>query len=108
MKTVTIPVIRKAHHAQLLATPFSRTRPVTKLGVSAEKVVATIETPSNHQGMVRPPKKYSLIFLPAVLDAHHQPILSNIPKKKDNPPIDGRKYHVILIKCLIVSEYGML
>jgi len=41
-----MPVSRNDHHAQLLATPFSRTRFVTRFGVSVLKVVATIETRS--------------------------------------------------------------
>jgi hypothetical protein len=45
--------------------------PVTKLGVSAENVQATIETPNNHQGMDLPPKKNSSVLFPAVLDAIH-------------------------------------
>ena len=47
-KTVTIPPIRNAHQAQLPATPFWRTMSVTRLGVSVEKVVATMEVPSIH------------------------------------------------------------
>jgi len=34
------------------------------LGVSAEKVVATIETPSNHQGIFRPERKNSVVSFP--------------------------------------------
>jgi hypothetical protein len=71
MNTVTIPVIRNAHHAQFLATPFSRTIPVTRLGVSAEKVQATIEIPKSHHGIPRPPRKNCVVSLPAVLDAIH-------------------------------------
>src|SRR3989304_4418695 len=49
-----MPVSRNDHQAQLLATPFSRTRLVTRLGVSVLKVVATIETPISHPGAERP------------------------------------------------------
>ena len=45
-----MPVSRKAHHTQLDATPPSRTRLVTRFGVSVLKVVATIDTPISHQG----------------------------------------------------------
>jgi len=31
---------------------------VTRFGVSAEKVVATIEVPSSHHGSLRPERKY--------------------------------------------------
>ena len=71
--------MRKAHHAQFLATPLSLTKPVTKLGVSAEKVHATIETPSNHQGISLPPKKNSSVLSPAVREAH-QPIPKTMTK----------------------------
>ena len=40
----------KAHHSQLLLTPPLRTRSVTRLGVSVENVVATIDVPSSHHG----------------------------------------------------------
>jgi hypothetical protein len=38
---------------------------VTKLGVSVEKVVATIEVPSNHQGIFRPDRKKEALLAPA-------------------------------------------
>jgi hypothetical protein len=38
------------------------------LGVSVEKVVATMERPSSHQGMVLPERKNSPEFLPDFLD----------------------------------------
>src|SRR5688500_966094 len=60
-----MPVRRKAHQSQLLATPRSRTRLVTRLGVSVLKVVATIETPMSHQGAARPEVKNSAVLLPA-------------------------------------------
>jgi len=65
MNTVSMPVSRKAHQAQLPATPFLRTMSVTRLGVSAEKVVATMDMPNSHQGMLRPDRKYSEELLPA-------------------------------------------
>ena len=36
---------------------------VTRFGVSVEKVVATIETPTSHQGAARPEVKNSVVFL---------------------------------------------
>ena len=54
-----------AHQTQFWLTPPVRTRSVTKLGVSAEKVVATIDVPINHQGMERPARKYSSVPRPA-------------------------------------------
>jgi hypothetical protein len=47
--------------------------------VSAEKVVATIDIPNNHQGIERPPRKYSDMFLLADLEAT-QPIPKRIRK----------------------------
>ena len=58
--TVKRPVKRNAHHTQFPETPLFLTISVTKLGVSVENVVATIEIPNNHQGMFLPDKKYSL------------------------------------------------
>ena len=46
------------------ATPVLRTMSVTRLGVSLEKVVATIERPASHQGTERPEAKNSVVFLP--------------------------------------------
>src|ERR1051325_7034033 len=60
-----MPVSRNAHHAQLFATPFSRTRFVTRLGVSVLNVVATIEKPISHQGAARPDVKNSAVLDPA-------------------------------------------
>ena len=39
--------------------------PVTARGVSAAKVVATMEVPASHQGMARPERKYSSAEAPA-------------------------------------------
>src|SRR5262249_59052323 len=63
-KTVIIPVSRKDHQSQLLATPFSRTIFVTRFGVSVLNVVATIETPISHQGADRPDVKNSAVLEP--------------------------------------------
>src|SRR5450759_1398773 len=60
-----MPVRRKAHQTQLDATPPSRTRFVTRLGVSVLKVVATIDTPISHHGAARPDVKNSAVLLPA-------------------------------------------
>src|SRR5690606_610375 len=62
--TVIIPVSRKTHQAQFPLTPFCRSMSVTRLGVSVENVVATIEIPNNHQGIFLPDKKYSAELLP--------------------------------------------
>src|SRR3954462_12523344 len=60
-----MPVRRNAHHTQLFATPCSRTRFVTRFGVSVLKVVATIETPTSHHGAARPEVKNSVVLEPA-------------------------------------------
>src|SRR6476659_2470857 len=60
-----MPVTRNAHQAQVAATPPSRTRLVTMLGVSVLNVVATIETPTSHHGAARPDVKNSAVLLPA-------------------------------------------
>src|SRR5512134_3914830 len=60
-----MPVSRNDHQAQLFATPCSRTRLVTRFGVSVLKVVATIETPMSHQGAARPEVKNSAVLDPA-------------------------------------------
>jgi hypothetical protein len=43
---------------------------VTKLGVSVENVVATIERPNNHQGIVRPERKNSEESFPELFDTY--------------------------------------
>ena len=62
-----MPVIRNAHQSQLPATPWVRTISVTRLGVSVEKVVATMEIPSSHQGRFLPERKNELLSCPALL-----------------------------------------
>ena len=61
---VNIPVNKNAHHTQFPATPFVLTISVTKLGVSAEKVVATIEIPKSHHGIFLPERKNSVTSFP--------------------------------------------
>ena len=60
-----MPPRAKAHQNQFPAKPFLATNPVTAKGVSAAKVVATIDVPANHQGNERPETKYSLRLRPA-------------------------------------------
>ena len=62
-----MPVSRNAHHCQLSATPFSRTKFVTRFGVSVENVVATMDTPTSHHGAERPDVKNSAVLFPARL-----------------------------------------
>ncbi len=52
-----MPESRNAHHSQFPATPWVYTRPVTTSGVSAAKVVATMDVPASHQETLRPETK---------------------------------------------------
>ena len=70
-----MPVMRKAHHSQFMLTPPVRTKSVTRLGVSVEKVVATIEVPSSHHGSLRPDRKYCSRLRPARL-VNTRPMMS--------------------------------
>jgi hypothetical protein len=63
-----------------MATPDSHTNPATQLRLTAPKVQPTMETPNNHHGIDRPPRKYSAEFLPALIDAT-QPMERTIKKK---------------------------
>ncbi len=47
-----MPPATKFHQTQLPAIPLLATRPVTTNGVSAAKVVATMDVPASHQGHV--------------------------------------------------------
>jgi len=53
------------HQSQLPAMPCFTVRPVTASGVSAAKVVATMEVPASHHGSLRFERKYSSALLPA-------------------------------------------
>ena len=53
----------------------------TKLGVSAENVVATIDVPSNHHGIFLPDKKYSVEFFPDLF-VNSIPIAIKMAKKE--------------------------
>ena len=54
---------------------------VTRLGVSVEKVVATMDTPSSHQGMLLPAAKNSSELDPA-LRVTARPIARDTAKKR--------------------------
>ena len=60
-----MPLAMKFHHSQLPAMPPIATMPVTARGVSAAKVVATMDVPASHQGTLRPERKNSLTLEPA-------------------------------------------
>jgi len=63
--TVSTPPKTKFHQSQLPAMPFFATSSVTASGVSAAKVVATMEVPASHQGRFRPERKNSCTLEPA-------------------------------------------
>ena len=50
------------HQIQLPAIPWVATMPETSNGVSAAKVVATIEVPASHQETSRPEMKKSSVL----------------------------------------------
>ena len=52
----------------------------TRFGVSVEKVVATIDTPSSHHGWLRPARKNDEKSLPALRDTR-SPIASESARK---------------------------
>src|SRR5262244_634607 len=86
--TVSMPLINMFHHSQFPATPCSNTRPVTTRGVSAAKVVATIDAPASHHGTARPEMKYSVRLSP--------PRFVNA-----NPmPADRRKYAATMAQSI--------
>src|SRR5438270_10332598 len=60
--TVSIPLRHELHQIQLPAMPWVATTPETNSGVSAAKVVATIEVPASHQETLRPEIKNSSVF----------------------------------------------
>src|SRR5687767_1038955 len=60
-----MPVRTNAHQTQFPATPVRLTMSVTRLGVSALNVVATIERPASHHGTARPDSKNSEVLRPA-------------------------------------------
>ncbi|OGK97137.1 MAG: hypothetical protein A2W08_15165 [Candidatus Rokubacteria bacterium RBG_16_73_20] len=62
---MSIPLMTNDHQSQLPAMPCFTVSPVTASGVSAAKVVATIEVPASHQGIERPDRKYSVDDVPA-------------------------------------------
>src|SRR6185312_13832920 len=78
-KTVRMPEIAPFHHSQLPATPYLATSPATTRGVSAEKVVATMDVPASHHGRARPETKYSSSDLLA-LRVYASPIAAEATK----------------------------
>src|SRR3954451_19933250 len=88
--TVSMPLISMFHQSQFPATPCDDTSPVTTSGVSAAKVVATIDAPASHQGTFRPEMKYSLKLSP--------------PRRVNAKPIaaESRKYDATIAQSIAV------
>ena len=59
-----------AHQNQLPAMPSVATRPAMASGVSAAKVVATIDVPASHQGSSRSAAKKDSVVAPARRACH--------------------------------------
>ena len=85
-----MPVSRNAHHAQLAATPPSRTRFVTRFGVSVLNVVATIDTPTSHHGAARPDVKNSAVLDPARRASHTAGQKRDDNRDDDDEPVESR------------------
>ena len=88
-----MPVMRKAHHNQFMLTPPFRTRSVTRFGVSVEKVVATIEVPSSHQGRLRPERKYCSRFAARALCKEQADHERDRTVGDHDDPVDPFKLH---------------
>ena len=83
----------KAHHCQLPATPWVRTKLATRLGVSLENVVATMESPASHQGTERPEAKNSEVFLPERLPKNSAGTKQMATRQERDDPVEGLKVH---------------
>ena len=62
--------------------------------MSAEKVVATIEIPNNHQGIFLPDKKNSVTFLPDFLE-------TIIPIRRERTKNETIISQSILFNCIV-------
>ena len=88
-----MPVSTNAHHTQLPATPLRRTMSVTRFGVSALKVVATIDRPASHHGTARPEAKNSDVLRPARLPKNSAGPKQISERRKDDDPVERRESH---------------
>jgi hypothetical protein len=68
---------------------------VTKLGVSVEKVVATIDIPNNHHGIERPERKNSPVFFPARLETAKP--MANVSSRKPATIPQSKVDNVMLV-----------
>ena len=87
------PVSRNDHHTQFSATPPSRTRFVTRFGVSVENVVATSEMPISHHGAWRPAAKNSVMLRPARRASTIAGTKRHAEREHDDDPIQRRQMH---------------
>ena len=100
-KAVNMPVNRKAHQTQFPETPLVLTISVTRLGVSVEKVVATIEVPSNHHGRLRPERKNDS-ELPPARRLTNMPIAREVKMK---PPTMAQSTQ---FSCIAIPTDGVM
>ena len=91
-----MPVKRKLRQIQFPKTPSSLITPATKLGVSAANVVATILTPSSHQGIFLSERKKDLESLPDFF-ATTKPMTINMMK---NEMISTQSSVAKCIRCI--------
>jgi hypothetical protein len=77
------------------------------LGVSVEKVVATIEIPSNHQGIFLPDKKYSEELEEDFLETQ-KPIIRVVEKNPIIINISSEDKSIICVNILLNLVYYSL
>src|SRR5437667_8450159 len=87
-----MPPTQKDHQIQLPAIPCLATTPQTNKGVSAAKVVATIEVPASHQETSRPDTKNSSVLPPARRRVNSDQQVDQ-QVANDHGPIDGSERH---------------
>jgi hypothetical protein len=66
---------------------------VTRLGVSLEKVVATIERPASHHGTERPEAKNSAVLLPDPLSEEERGREADGDRREGDHPVQGLELH---------------
>ena len=95
-KVVSIPLISKLHHCQLLDIPDFLMISVTYNGVSAANVVATMDNPAMYHGKFLPPRKksareeeaLSFSLSPIITNNNRSPMMI-LQSKKANSIIDN-------------------
>src|SRR3954470_9525910 len=104
--TVSIQPKAALHQIQLPAMPFRATRPATASGVSAAKVVATIDVPASHHGRLRPVRKNSFTLRPPRAE-YHSPIAAEATKYAAMR-VQSRVVSVIASTVLQIVHQGVM